>query len=146
MPKPHRRAALAAALAALAFTLAGGAAQAQFNPGGGQDGGMGGVPPGSGGRDRDPPGGATPAPAAPAAPPPKPPKPMNQIDITGVIQSLGPDPRTVTIAYDPVDELGWPQGVMQFNAYKADVLKPVTVGERVRFRLDSQQIVWIGPF
>ena len=71
---------------------------------------------------------------------------MNQVEITGVVQAVDAAARHVTIAYDAVDELGWPHGAMQFEAYKADLLQGVTVGERVRFRLDAQQIVALAPY
>jgi Cu/Ag efflux protein CusF len=71
---------------------------------------------------------------------------MNQVEIVGVVQAVDPDARQVTIAYEAVDELGWPHGTNQFGVYKADLLKTVTVGERVRFRLDSQRITQIAPY
>jgi hypothetical protein len=84
----------------------------------------------------------------PEAPPP--PRehldPTDQIDIVGVIQQIGPEPDRVTIAYDAVDALGWPPGQLPFVVAKADLLKGLTVGEKVRFRLESQQIADIGPY
>ena len=47
---------------------------------------------------------------------------------------------------DAVDELNWPRGTMPFTVYKADLLKTVSVGERVRFTLDSQQINTLAPY
>ncbi len=127
---------------ALLLALFAAAAQAQFNPGGGGGGGGG----GHGGHGRQPSGGSSTTPAPATAPPPKPPKPMNEVEITGVVQALDPAALHVTIAYDAVDELGWPHGSLQFTVYRAGLLQGVTVGERVRFRLDSQQIVALAPY
>ena len=50
-----------------------------------------------------------------------------------------------SITNDAVDELNWPHGTMPFAVYKPDLLKSVTVGERVRFKLDSQRITELTP-
>ena len=73
-------------------------------------------------------------------------KPANEIEIVGVVRSIAPDTGRVTIAYDAVDGLGWPAGTMPFVVAKSALLKDVTVGEKVRFRLDSQQIADLKPF
>lgn len=52
----------------------------------------------------------------------------------------------ITIAYDAVDALNWPRGTMPFSVYQASLLKGVTVGEKVRFKLDSQRISELRPF
>ena len=109
------------------------AADAQYGGGGG-----------GGGRGQPSSTGTTPA-AAPARVV-KPAKPTNQIEIVGVVQAIDLAANRVTIAYDAVDELGWPRGVMPFGVYKSELLKTVTPGERVRFRLDDQQITDIGPY
>ena len=75
----------------------------------------------------------------------KPAKPENQIVIVGVVTAIDPDAQRITIAYEAVDELNWPRGTMPFAVYKADLLKTVTVGERVRFKLDSQRITELTP-
>jgi hypothetical protein len=111
-------------------------AHAQYGGGGGR---------GRGGGGQQPSGGSS-GPIAARAPPPKPPKPENQIEIVGVVKAIDPDANRVTIAYDAVDELGWPRGTMPFGVYKSDLLKTVKVGQRVRFRLDSQQIVALAPY
>jgi hypothetical protein len=116
-------------------------AHAQFGgPGGGGRGG------GHGGQGQPPSDGNSPAPAPKAAPPPKPPKPMNRIQIVGVVQAIDPDSKRVTITYDANDELNWPRGTTQFGVYTADLLKGVSVGEKVRFTLDSDQISEIGAY
>ena len=61
--------------------------------------------------------------------------------ITGVFARL-----ESPIAYDAVDELNWPRGTMPFSAYKPDLLKGITVGQHVRFKLDSQQITELTPY
>jgi Cu/Ag efflux protein CusF len=130
---------------ALVLALAAAAAQAQYGPGGGGGGGGGyggGGRAGHGGQPSD--SSSTTTPAA-TTPPPKPPKPMNQVAITGVVQAIDVPTLRVTIAYDAVDELGWPRGTMPFTAYNAALLQGLSVGEHVRFSLDSQRIVEIAP-
>ncbi len=100
---------------------------------------------GHGGRSKPSPSGSSPAPAAPAAPVP-PNKPTNQIEIVGVVKAIDLATRRITIAYDAVDELNWPRGTMPFQVYKAGLLTGVAVGEKVRFKLDSQQISDLKPF
>ena len=117
----------------LAIALVAGPALAQSGPGRGH-GGRNGPSEGSG-------------PAATAATPtPKPPKPINQVVITGVVQAVDVAANQITIAYDAVDELNWPRGTMPFSAYKPDLLKGITVGQHVRFKLDSQQITELTPY
>ena len=124
----------------LIFLVPAMAANAQYGPGSGSGRGHG-------GQGRSPSGGGSSGPtAAPAAPPVKPPKPTNQIEIVGVVQSLDPANERVTITYEPVDGLNWPAGTMPFTVYNADLLKTVTVGERVRFKLDAQQITELTPY
>lgn len=125
----------------LLFLVVGTSAHAQY--GGGSGGGRG----GHGGQGQQPSGNSsTPAPAAAAVPPPKAPKPMNRIQIVGVVQAIEPDTKRVTITYDANDELNWPRGTTQFGVYTADLLKGVSVGEKVRFTLDSDQISDIAAY
>ena len=98
----------------------------------------------SGGRQGQLPSGSPPP--KPATPPPKPPKPMHEIEIVGVVQAVDPDGKRVTITYDANDELNWPRGTTQFGVYTADLLKGVSVGEKVRFKLDSDQISEITAY
>lgn len=100
---------------------------------------------GHGGQGRPPSGGSS-NPAFTTTPAPKPPKPTNQIEIVGVVEAVDADAKRVTIAYEAVDELGWPHGTMPFAVYNDDLLKTVSVGERVRFKLDSQQITELKPY
>jgi len=125
----------------LVFLAVGTAAHAQYGGGGG--GGRGG---GHGGQNQQPPSNSGTPPPAPAPPPPKAPKPMNTIEIVGVVQALDPATKRVTITYDANDELNWPRGTTEFGVYKVDVLKGVSVGEKVRFKLDSDQISEITAY
>jgi Cu/Ag efflux protein CusF len=84
-------------------------------------------------------------PSAPAAAPTVP-KPENQIEIVGVVRAIDLDAKRIIIAYDAVDALNWPRGTMPFSVYQASLLKGVTVGEKVRFKLDSQRISDLRPF
>ncbi len=125
--------------------LAATAAQAQI--GGGGPGGGGGSGGGGGRHHRggqQPSGGsATPAPPGAAIPRQR---PANQIEIVGVIREISPDGARVTIAHEPVDELNWPAGTQPYPVEKSDLLKGVTVGEKVRFWLDSAQISDLKPY
>jgi hypothetical protein len=88
------------------------------------------------------PGGYTP----PPAPPPKPPTPLSQSEIVGVVKAIDPASARVTIAYEAVDARNWPAGTNSFTVYKTALLSNVTVGERVRFKLDDQQITELLPY
>jgi Cu/Ag efflux protein CusF len=119
------------------------AAQAQFPGGGGGGGGGGGH--GRGGHGGRPSGGSTTttptdSPSLPRA------KPVNQTEIIGVVRAIDPASDRVTIAYEAVDARGWPAGTMPFVVSKTALLKDVTVGEKVRFRLESEQIAELKPF
>lgn len=146
--------AAAKAPVAMAFLIAGvlaaGAADAQVDstfPSGGMGGGGGG---GGGGRHGGHRGGQSQngdKPAQPSkGPKPEPEKPVNQIEIVGVIRAIDPASGRITIAYEPVDELNWPAGTMPFVVGKTALLKDATVGEKIRFKLDNQQISALRPF
>jgi Cu(I)/Ag(I) efflux system protein CusF len=109
--------------------LTAGVAQAQMTGGGG------------GGHRGGGNGGAAPAANAPARA-----TPVDQLDIIGVVKQIGPEPDRVTISYNAVEGLSWPAGEKPFVVAKSDLLKGVTVGQRVRFRLESQQISMLTPF
>ena len=100
---------------------------------------------GHGGRGQSPSQGSSPTASTQTAAP-KPPKPVNQIEIVGVVKAVDLEANRVTIAYEAVEGLNWPAGTMPFTAYKADLLKTVSVGEKVRFKLDSQQITDLTPY
>lgn len=104
------------------------AAQAQGGGGRGRGGG------GGGGRGGPPAGSASPA------------KPFSEPEIVGVVKAIDVDSGRVTIAYEAVEALNWPAGTQPFGVSKSALLKDLTVGEKVRFRLESQQIATIRPF
>jgi Cu/Ag efflux protein CusF len=112
------------------------AAQAQMGGGGGGGRGHG----GGGGRGGHAPGSPTSAPAAPAA------KPFTEPEIVGIVKLIDLDTGRVTIAYEPVEGLSWPAGTQPFGVSKTALLNDLTVGEKVRFKLESQQIAAIRPF
>ena len=112
------------------------AAHAQSGGGGGRGG--------RGGRTQNPAPTSTPTATSAAATPP--PAPLDSIAITGVIQSIDAQHDRVTIAYDEVQALGWPHGEMPFVVGKSSLLKDATVGEKVRFRIQSQQISELTPY
>ncbi len=118
------------------FLVAATSAHAQSGPGRARGGGGGGHP--SSGGSSSPTSATTPA--------PKPPKPTNQISIVGVVKVIDLDAKRVTISYEAVDGLNWPAGTMPFTVYNADLLKTVSVGQKVRFKLDSQQITELTPY
>ena len=113
-------------------------AHAQYGGGGG-----GGHRGGGGGRNKSPPPSTSTASPTPDAPPDK---PLKGVSITGVIQSIDSEHGRVTIAYDDVDALNWPAGTKPFVVENSEVLKDRTVGEKVRFQLDSQQISEMSPY
>ena len=73
-------------------------------------------------------------------------KPVNSIEIIGVVRAIDPTAGRVTIDYEAVDALGWPHGSMPFVVSKPDLLKGVSVGEKVRFKLDSHEISELKAF
>lgn len=119
----------------VALLLVGAAANAQplGGPGGGRgrDGGVAGGAQSSG--DRPPP------------PPAIKPFTASQIDMVGVVKEVGPNDR-ITIEYEAAPALTLPAGIRQFVVAKTSLLKDVTVGEQVRFRLDSQEVSVLAPF
>jgi Cu/Ag efflux protein CusF len=113
------------------------ATAAHAQGGGGRRGG------GGGGGKRQP----SSDPAAPSASTPgRGPAPVAKTQIVGVIKAIDPATDRVTIAYEANDALNWPEGSNTFVASKHELLKDVTVGEKVRFTLDSQQISILQPF
>ena len=129
-------------LAICVFTTT--AAHAQYGGGGGAGGGGGGRG-GHGGGGRKSPTSPTPASGA-TSNPASPDKPLNTVQIIGEVKAIDPDNSRITIAYEPVDALNWPAGTMPFVVSKAELLNGITVGEKVRFHLESQQISTLAPF
>jgi Cu/Ag efflux protein CusF len=123
--------------------LAAGAANAQFGGGGGGGGGGGHRHGGGGGQGGQPSGGGS---SSSASAPSRAPIPVSDSDIVGVIKAIDPTSGRITIAYEPVLARNWPAGTMPFAVAKPDIMTGVSVGEKVRFRVDSQQIVELGPY
>jgi Cu/Ag efflux protein CusF len=111
------------------------ATAAHAQGGGGRRGGGGGKRPPT---SSDPSTPTAKAPARAAAP-------AGKTQIVGVIQAIDPGADRVTIAYEANDALNWPAGANTFVVSKNELLKGVTVGETVRFTLDSQQISTLRP-
>jgi hypothetical protein len=132
-------------LAAACFAVSS-VADAQTMGGGGYGGGGG-----HGGGGRHNPSSqpsSSDSPTGPVTParPVKPPKPISEGEIVGVVKAVDPDSGRITIAYEAIEARNWPAGVMAFTAYKSAVLKQANVGEKIRFKLDGQQITEINPF
>ncbi|HEX4197757.1 MAG TPA: copper-binding protein [Caulobacteraceae bacterium] len=128
--------------------LAAGAAHAQYGggpggPGGGGGGYGGGHHGGRGGGGQ--PGGSSSG-SNSSAPPRSRPIPPDLVEIVGVVQAIDPGSSRMTIAYEPVEALNWPAGSMPFVVAEPALFKGVSVGERVRFRIESQQIYDLKPF
>lgn len=88
----------------------------------------------SGGRGR---GG--PPPSGPRKPPPTP-------EFIGVVKAIDAATGRLTITYDAVESLNWPAGTQPFPVAKSAMLQGVTVGDKVRFTLDSGEISTLKPF
>jgi Cu(I)/Ag(I) efflux system periplasmic protein CusF len=71
---------------------------------------------------------------------------VDQVDIVGVVQAIDPAAGRVTIAYEAVEARNWPPGTMSFVVNNPSLLSGVTVGEKVRFKLESEQITELAPF
>jgi Cu/Ag efflux protein CusF len=113
------------------------AAHAQFGGGGGGGGHRGGGKHSSPNPSAPSPSNAAPTPA---------PKPQGKVEIVGVITAIDPQAERITIAYDAVEALNLPAGTRPFVVSKDALLKDASVGEKVRFSLESQQISDLKPF
>jgi Cu/Ag efflux protein CusF len=71
---------------------------------------------------------------------------VSSIEIIGVIKAIDADANRITIAYEDVEGLNWPAGTMPFVVSKTELLKGASVGEKVRFKLESQQISALTPY
>ena len=90
-------------------------------------------------------GGGSGSSSRPAAAAPRP-VPVSDTDIIGVIKAIDPAANRITIAYEPVPARNWPAGAMPFVVAKPELLTGATVGEKVRFKVDSQRIVELNPY
>jgi len=74
-------------------------------------------------------------------------KPANSLVVgVGVVQAIDRNAGRITLAYEPIEPLNWPAGSMSFVVSKPSVLEARSVGERVRFRLESHQITALTAF
>jgi len=125
-------------------------AAAQTDSGGGPgSGGSGDGGPGGGmghGHGRHGGEGGPPTGDHPSGPPSLPQTPANQVQIVGVITAIDPATQRITIQYQENDALNLPAGTTPFEVSKSALMNGVTVGEKVRFRVDSHQIAEIKPF
>jgi len=127
----------------LAGLLVAGAAQAQYG-GGGMGGGMGGGGHRGGGRHRQDQDQPPPAPGEPVRAPMRQ-TALGKVQIDGTIVAIDPAGGRVTISYDEVEALNWPAGTTPFQVEKTSLLEGLSVGEKVRFHIESQQISTIAP-
>jgi Cu/Ag efflux protein CusF len=123
-------------------------AQAQFGGIGDNGGSVGGGGSGGGrhgGRGSHAPASSGPS-ATPEAAPVERPKPVEASELVGVVKAIDPDTGRITIAYEASDARGWPAGTMPFVVGKTALLKAATVGQKVRFKLESEQISALAPY
>lgn len=87
-------------------------------------------------------GPSRPAPRVRAEPPPPARALINLSDVMafGVIEAVDRSTGRVTIAYQPIEALNWPAGSKPFQVSKSKLLEGVEVGDKVGFKMESQQI------
>jgi Cu(I)/Ag(I) efflux system protein CusF len=73
-------------------------------------------------------------------------KKPTQPEFIGVVKSIDATAGRLTISYDALEALNWPPGTQPFPVAKSALLDGVTVGEKVRFTLDSGEIATLKPF
>ena len=56
----------------------------------------------------------------------------------GVVKAIDPAAGAVTISHEPIAELSWPAMTMAFKVAQPDLLKGVTVGNKVQFALQGK--------
>ena len=79
----------------------------------------------------------TPAPAVSAEPATAPaPSAASTASATGVVESIDPTAKTITISHGPVDALKWPAMTMNFKTADVD-LSSIKKGDRVSFEFKS---------
>lgn len=85
--------------------------------------------------------------SAPAVPMPINAKPTPRwAEAVGIVKAVDTETGRVTISYQEITSLGWPAGTMPFRVSKPALMNSATVGEKVRFKLESQQITELAPF
>jgi Cu/Ag efflux protein CusF len=134
--------AMAAGVTHVAHAQVGGGGGGGMGGGGGRRGGSGGGHGRSGGGNG---GGSKPTASAPANQK-APETPLNQLQITGVVKAIDRETGRITIAYEPVEALNWPAGTQPFPVAKTALLDAATVGQKVRFSLDTSHISAIAPY
>lgn len=87
-------------------------------------------------------GPSRPAPRRAAVPPPVARAPINLSDYMafGVVEAIDAANGRVTIAYQPIEVMNWPAGTKPFQVSKSNLLDGVAVGDKVGFKMESQQI------
>jgi Cu(I)/Ag(I) efflux system protein CusF len=130
----------------LVLLMAASVAHAQMG-GGGMGGGGGGHRGGGGGGGGGKGGGSGASkPASSNAPPAKAATPVNQLQFVGVVKAIDVPTGRITIAYEPVEAINWPAGTQPFPVAKTAMLTAATIGQKVRFNLDSGEISALAPF
>jgi Cu/Ag efflux protein CusF len=81
-----------------------------------------------------------------ARPPPTARSNFKPLEIVGVVKAVDAETGRITIAYETVEALNWPPGTQPFPVAKSALLTGVSVGQKVRFSLDSGAIAAIRPF
>lgn len=110
----------------------------------------GGGPSGRPGQGHSPasasPSGPVPRSRPAVSPPSRAPIKMTEIFGVGIVRAIDVQAERITIAYEPIEGINWPAGAMPFAVAKSTLLEGITVGEKVRFRLESQRIAELTPF
>jgi Cu/Ag efflux protein CusF len=68
------------------------------------------------------------------------------LPIVGVVKAIDTQTQRITIAYEPVESLGWPAGSQPFPVSKSAMLTVVTVGEKIRFAVQGGEIAALAKF
>ena len=68
------------------------------------------------------------------------------LPIVGVVKAIDAQTQRITIAYEPVESLGWPAGSQPFPVSKSAMLTVVTVGEKIRFAVQGGEIAALAKF
>jgi Cu/Ag efflux protein CusF len=121
------------------------AAHAQYGGAGGPGDGAGGGGHRHGRGNGQPPSGGSGGASRPTAAPSRP-VVVSDSDIIGVVKAIDPASNRITIAYEPVLVRNWPAGTMPFVVARPELLTGASVGEKVRFKVDSQRIVELNPY
>lgn len=81
-----------------------------------------------------------PAPRAVPQPPPRPAVNISQYVAHGVVEAVDVEAGWVTLAYQPIEAMNWQAGRQPFKVAKNKLLEGVRVGDKVGFKMESQQI------